>query len=308
MNNKTLQQAILYMQNTNQSEDELEKKVQENMSNTLPYPATEKISPAKKYLNENLNFIETLSMLSCTLTDMSSRLSILEAMADTSLCIDLFLIEHQNDMFTTIKDIRRLASYPSINTPIYNITACFREIAQMQKILAQYLRDDITMDHDIYDTIRQQFVTLTYMFNVLKTHYDVTDKEFSIVRYIKSEMYMVHIYSNADFVPDVITTRTNDNTKINIDFNDETALGEPCAWLYFSDKTSLEICHEEDNLLIPFYSVRLHCSEEDFENDTYHKTCGVIESHSCNTFLEAVNLIKEMVETNNTKGITLVEE
>lgn len=65
-------------------------------------------------------------------------------------------------------------------------------------------------------------------------------------------------------------------------FDDHTALGEPCAWIYLKDKTSVEITHEESGLDLKdqYFSVRHHCSEEDFENDVYHSTMGVIEQCS----------------------------
>lgn len=112
-------------------------------------------------------------------------------------------------------------------------------------------------------------------------------------------------YENPDFVPDCVKYKYDD-IDIMIDFNDETAFGEPVAWLYFSDKTSLEICHEEYDVKPPFYSVRLHCSEEDFENGTYNKTCGVISSNVCNNFNQTMRTINDIVENKCKNNITLV--
>lgn len=62
----------------------------------------------------------------------------------------------------------------------------------------------------------------------------------------------------------------------------ETEYGEPQGWIYLNDDTSLEITHEEYGLDLKdqYFSLRLHCSESDFENDVYHKTMGVIEQCS----------------------------
>ena len=62
-------------------------------------------------------------------------------------------------------------------------------------------------------------------------------------------------------------------------FDEETAFGEPQAWLCLKDKTSVEITHEEQGLTSKdqYFSVRHHCSEEDFENGAYDSTMGVIE-------------------------------
>ena len=64
-----------------------------------------------------------------------------------------------------------------------------------------------------------------------------------------------------------------------VPFDDETALGEPCAWVYLADETSIEVVHEESDLGLKeqYYSARLHCSQEDFDNDVYHKTMGIID-------------------------------
>jgi len=67
-----------------------------------------------------------------------------------------------------------------------------------------------------------------------------------------------------------------------VSFDSYTSLYEPQAWIYLKDKTSVEITHEESGLDLKdqYFSVRHHCSEEDFENDVYHSTMGVIEQCS----------------------------
>lgn len=61
--------------------------------------------------------------------------------------------------------------------------------------------------------------------------------------------------------------------------NDETALGEPIWWIDLKSGRSVEITLESYD--IPkhrrYNSIRLHCTNEEFENDTYRGTGGVID-------------------------------
>lgn len=60
--------------------------------------------------------------------------------------------------------------------------------------------------------------------------------------------------------------------------NDETAFGEPIWWIDLESGRSIEITLESYD--IPkhrwYNSIRLHCTNEEFENDTYRGTGGVI--------------------------------
>ena len=62
-------------------------------------------------------------------------------------------------------------------------------------------------------------------------------------------------------------------------WNSETEYGEPQHWHYLPDGTSIEVCLEQEGLPESgwYYTMRQHCSEEDFENETYRGTCGIIE-------------------------------
>lgn len=65
-------------------------------------------------------------------------------------------------------------------------------------------------------------------------------------------------------------------------WNSETEYGEPQAWYYMQDGTTIEVCYEQEGLSPSnyFYSLRRHCTEKDFENDIFHGTMGVMESYS----------------------------
>lgn len=80
---------------------------------------------------------------------------------------------------------------------------------------------------------------------------------------------------------------------VELDFSDETSLGEPQAWVYLDSGESIEITHEEDGLDVSdmYYSVRLHCSEEDFEKDLYHKTMGVIQEWYCESLKDVERVL-----------------
>lgn len=66
----------------------------------------------------------------------------------------------------------------------------------------------------------------------------------------------------------------------------ENGYGESQAWIYLEDKgRSIEITHEKEGLLPheEFYSLRLHCNNEEFDNDDFHSTMGVIETYNTGT-------------------------
>ena len=93
---------------------------------------------------------------------------------------------------------------------------------------------------------------------------------------------------------------------IKIQFQtNENGFGEPQAWVYLEDKDrSIEIVQEKDGLPEDeeFYSLRLHCSEEEFENDDFHSTIGVVEVYNTETISDE-QIVKgiKYLETVNKK-------
>ena len=65
------------------------------------------------------------------------------------------------------------------------------------------------------------------------------------------------------------------------DWNGQTEFGEAQAWYLLKDGTTIEVCHETEGLKPNeyYYSLRRHCTNEDFDNDTFHDTMGVMESY-----------------------------
>lgn len=76
-------------------------------------------------------------------------------------------------------------------------------------------------------------------------------------------------------------------------FDWETEYGEPQAWIYLKNGTSIEVTHEENGLKPEeqYFSARIHCSDEDFENDVYHSTMGIIDQ--CSGSAESVTKLIE---------------
>ena len=60
--------------------------------------------------------------------------------------------------------------------------------------------------------------------------------------------------------------------------DNETEYEEPQAYIYFDNGRTLEVTHEKNGLAPDkqFYSWRVHCSDEEFDNDLFYRTCGVV--------------------------------
>lgn len=87
----------------------------------------------------------------------------------------------------------------------------------------------------------------------------------------------------------MLTTKDIKNFKKT--FNDETPLGEPQHWIYLKSGRSLEVTHEEDGLPEneQYFSIRLHCSNEEFDNGEYSSTVGVITTLIATTAQDTLN-------------------
>ena len=90
-----------------------------------------------------------------------------------------------------------------------------------------------------------------------------------------------------------------DIENFNETFNDETDFGEPQHWIYLKSGRSLEITHEEDGLPEneQYFSIRLHCSEEEFDNGEYSSTIGVITTLTATTAQDTLNCIVAIMRT-----------
>lgn len=95
----------------------------------------------------------------------------------------------------------------------------------------------------------------------------------------------------------MLTTKDIENFKET--FNDETPLGEPQHWIYLKSGRSLEITHEEAGLSEDkqFFSIRLHCSDEEFDNGEYDSTIGVITTLVASTAQDTLNCIIAIMQT-----------
>ena len=70
------------------------------------------------------------------------------------------------------------------------------------------------------------------------------------------------------------------------EFNSETSYGEPQHFIPLPNLRNLEIVHEESGLdeKEQYFSWRVHCSEEEFENDKFRGTMGIIDQTTSDTY------------------------
>ena len=95
----------------------------------------------------------------------------------------------------------------------------------------------------------------------------------------------------------MLTTKDIENFKET--FNDETPLGEPQHWIYLKSGRSIEVTHEGHGLSEheQYFSIRLHCSEEEFDNGEYSSTVGVITTLIATTAQDTLNCINASMRT-----------
>ena len=95
----------------------------------------------------------------------------------------------------------------------------------------------------------------------------------------------------------MLTTKDIENFKET--FNDETPLGEPQHWIYLKSGRNIEVTHEEDGLPEneQYFSIRLHCSNEEFDNGEYSSTVGVITTLIATTAQDTLNCIVAIMRT-----------
>lgn len=95
----------------------------------------------------------------------------------------------------------------------------------------------------------------------------------------------------------MLTTKDIENFKET--FEDETAFGEPQHWIYLKSGRSIEITHEEYGLSEneQYFSIRHHCSEEEFDNGEYSSTVGVITTLIATTAQDTLNCINAIMRT-----------
>lgn len=83
-------------------------------------------------------------------------------------------------------------------------------------------------------------------------------------------------------------------------FNDVTALGEKQWWFYVENDRSIEVTHESHGLPEEdwYYSVRLHCNEEEYDSGSFDACEGVIEQINVGHIGEVNEAINELVKIN----------
>lgn len=85
-------------------------------------------------------------------------------------------------------------------------------------------------------------------------------------------------------------------------FNNEpaqTPLGEPQIWLDLKSGRSIEITLESAGLLEEkyYYSVNLHCSEDEFEKGEYADTIGIMKTLTAKNLTDAATELGVLLES-----------
>lgn len=90
-----------------------------------------------------------------------------------------------------------------------------------------------------------------------------------------------------------------------IQVNSHTKYNEPQIWITFSDNTRLEITQEQNGLKEYdwYYTVRHHCTKEDFNAGKYEKTLGVMSSFKYATEKDLIDGLKIFFHNMTEKGI-----
>ncbi len=82
-----------------------------------------------------------------------------------------------------------------------------------------------------------------------------------------------------------------------------TAAGDPQVWLSLKSGRSIEITFESDGLPEEdwYYSVRLHCSEAEFDRGEYESSMGIIDSLIGSCIDSAATALEMMLEMHDEK-------
>ena len=65
--------------------------------------------------------------------------------------------------------------------------------------------------------------------------------------------------------------------------DEKTALGEDTCWLSLASGRSIEVTEERKGMAHPFWSVRLHCSEDEFDDGKFADTLGIVAARTTDT-------------------------
>ncbi len=93
-------------------------------------------------------------------------------------------------------------------------------------------------------------------------------------------------------------------------FNDTTSMGEPQHWIDLPYGRSLEITYEETGDNNRYYSWRVHCNDNEYDNDDFHGTMGIMDQSTSDdlSFVTRRNLIAWAFEVAMEKSNATNEE
>lgn len=302
MNRKTFAEELNKLKQQNFSTNDLDKIAKSNAYHGTHTTVNENRKlPLRKTPDHYaiLVFIEELTEFIQELTKWQNHhpehFGILEEITDVYISAQTIITGLQlpdSVTYIEMKCVYQYISHRQQNDYIRDTILC---CTRVQQHLIKYLRNlkntDINKNNDLLVELNNLF----FLLEVIKTHRSISDEEIILTEYIKFNRYINRLYHDPNFVPDDFLLDEH-----IVEFNDETALGEPTAWIYLTDDTYIEITHEENGLDVPFFSIRRHCSDKDFENDTFHKTCGIMDQYVADDFAGTLDIVQELL--NNLKA------
>lgn len=250
----------------------------------------EEITEFIEELTKYANLTEHIQAYDNTHMD-ESYIGILEELCDIDLTIHTTAaaLDLPDTIYETDKElIAKYLSTQSITRTTNDTILCCTRIS---KHLSKYIRGVNAFDETSKNTLATELNNLCFLLEAIKIIHCIPKEDIILTEYIKRERFLNHKYNNPYFVPN--------NFKIHeniFEFNEETALGKPQVWIYLSDDTTIEITHESYDVKQPFFSICRNCSEKDFEDDTYHATCGVISSEVADNMTEVIQLLTKLLD------------
>lgn len=102
-------------------------------------------------------------------------------------------------------------------------------------------------------------------------------------------------------------TATAGNKTQTFEVNSHTPYGEPQIWIQLSNDTALEITDETDTKNNkPLYSMLHHCSSDDFDNNKYATTMGIITTNAYSTIPDLEDGLSKFLENMAIQNIHII--
>ena len=164
-----------------------------------------------------------------------------------------------------------------------------RKCLCMVNRLSKLIRKGVPATEKEKWSLANELAGLMCMCRAAADGFSITGEELVYAEYVKCRTFVEKLYEDGCYVPQRFFVNGH-----AIEFGSRTAVGEPAAWISLPDRTSIEVVQEWPPG-VPYFSIRRHCSEEDFENGAYHDTCGVISTDTARNMLEVEEILGKML-------------